>query len=217
MSGAYTRFACGDVDTREFLYLLYLSLDDGKLLRPLYSGLRKTIPTATFLRAKIALPPKPEQQAIVRYLDYVDRRIRRYVSAKRKLIALLEEEKQAVVNQAVTGGLNPNVRLKPSGVEWLGDVPEHWEVRRLEYLATKFGSGITPRGGATVYKEYGDPVPAEPKHPLRRAPTTRCCANSTKSSLGTVWFSRKARRCPTQHHRRIHRSSMLCSQRLHGR
>ncbi len=59
----------------------------------------------------------------------MDRRIRRYVAAKRKLIALLEEEKQAVVNRAVTRGLDPNVRLKPSGVEWLGEVPEHWEVR----------------------------------------------------------------------------------------
>ena len=59
---------------------------------------------------------------------HVDRRIRRYVSAKRKLIALLEEEKQAVVNRAVTRGLDPNVRLKPSGVEWLGDVPGHWDI-----------------------------------------------------------------------------------------
>ena len=79
------------------------------------------------------LPPLAEQAAIVRYLDYVDRRIRRYVSAKRKLIALLEEEKQAVINQAVTRGLDPNVRLKPSGVEWLGDVPEHWEVTALHH------------------------------------------------------------------------------------
>ena len=78
------------------------------------------------------LPPLPEQAAIVRYLDHTDRRIRRYVSAKRKLIALLEEEKQAVVNRAVTRGLDPNVRLKPSGVEWLGDVPEHWEVSRVK-------------------------------------------------------------------------------------
>ena len=82
----------------------------------------------------LVLPPLPEQQAIVRYLDHVDRRIRRYVSAKRKLIALLEEERQAVVNRAVTCGLNPNVRLKPSGVEWLGDVPEHWEIPRLRNL-----------------------------------------------------------------------------------
>ena len=80
----------------------------------------------------IPFPPPLEQAAIVRYLDCVDRRIRRYVSAKRKLIALLEEEKQAVVNRAVTRGLDPNVRLKPSGVEWLGDVPEHWELPRVK-------------------------------------------------------------------------------------
>ena len=79
-------------------------------------------------------PPLPEQRAIVRYLDHVDRRIRRYVAAKRKLIALLEEEKQAIVNHAVTRGLNPNVGLKPSGVEWLGDVPEHWEVQRAKFF-----------------------------------------------------------------------------------
>ena len=132
VTGAYTRFVCADVDTREFLYLLYLSIDDGKLLRPLYSGLRKIIPTTTFLRAKVALPSKPEQRAIVRYIDHVDERIRRYISAKEKLIALLEEERQAVIHRAVTRGLVPNVPLKPSGVEWLGDVPAHWEVRRLK-------------------------------------------------------------------------------------
>ena len=54
-------------------------------------------------------------------------------------------------------GLDPNVPLKPSGVDWLGDVPAHWEVRRLGFLATKFGSGITPRGGATVYQDNGVP------------------------------------------------------------
>ena len=87
-----------------------------------------------FARQEFPLPPLHEQQAIVRYLDYVDRRIRRYVAAKRKLIALLEEEKQAVVNRAVTRGLNPNFRLKPSNVEWLGDVPEHLEIPRLRNL-----------------------------------------------------------------------------------
>ena len=81
----------------------------------------------------IPLPPLPEQAAIVRYLDHADRRIRRYVSAKRKLIALLEEEKQAIVSQAVTRGLDPSVRLKPSGVEWLGYVPEHWQVSALRH------------------------------------------------------------------------------------
>ncbi len=88
------------------------------------------------------VPPIVEQVAIVRYLDYVDRRIRRYVSAKRKLITLLEEEKQAVINQAVTRSLDPNVRLKPSGVEWLGDIPTHWEVRRLKSSLLRNDSGV---------------------------------------------------------------------------
>ena len=103
---------------------------------------------------RIPLPPLPEQRAIVRYLDHVDRRIRRYVSAKRKLIALLEEEKQAVINRAVTRGLDPNVRLKPSGVEWLGDVPAHWEVPRLRNLGDAL-IGLTYDPQDLVDEEYG--------------------------------------------------------------
>jgi type I restriction enzyme S subunit len=82
----------------------------------------------------VVLPPSDEQAAIVRYLDYVDRRIRRYIRAKQKLIALLNEQKQAIIHRAVTRGLDPSVRLKPSGVAWLGEVPGHWEVLRSKYL-----------------------------------------------------------------------------------
>ncbi len=82
----------------------------------------------------VAVPPPPEQAAIVRFLDHADRRIRRYVRAKQKLIKLLEEQKQAIIHRAVTRGIDSNVRLKSSRVEWLGDVPEHWEVRRAKYL-----------------------------------------------------------------------------------
>ena len=79
------------------------------------------------------LPPLPEQTAIVRFLDHADRRIRRYLRAKEKLIALLEEQKQALIQQAVTGQIDvrtgrPYPSYKDSGVEWLGEVPEHWEV-----------------------------------------------------------------------------------------
>jgi type I restriction enzyme S subunit len=80
------------------------------------------------------LPPLAEQAAIVRYLDHVDRRVRRLVRAKRKLIALLTEQKQAIIHHAVTRGLDPNVPLKDSGVEWLGQVPEHWEVAALRLM-----------------------------------------------------------------------------------
>ena len=89
----------------------------------------------------LALPPLPEQVAIVRFLDHADRRIRRYIRAKQKLITLLEEQKQAIIHQAVTGQIDvrtglPYPAYKPSGVEWLGDVPEHWEVIRFGRLIT---------------------------------------------------------------------------------
>ncbi len=87
----------------------------------------------------LALPPLSEQAAIVRFLDHADRRIRRYIRAKQSLITLLEEQKQAIIHQAVTGQVDvrtgqPYPAYKPSGVEWLGDVPEHWEVRRCGRL-----------------------------------------------------------------------------------
>ena len=91
----------------------------------------------SFLGAPFPLPPFAEQTAIVRFLDHADRRIRRYIRAKQKLIKLLEEQKQAIIHRAVTRGLDPNVRLKPSGMEWLGDVPEHWEVAALRHRYTQ--------------------------------------------------------------------------------
>ena len=83
----------------------------------------------------LPLPPLPEQAAIVRFLDHADRRIRRYIRAKQKLIKLLEEQKQAIIHQAVTGQIDvragqPYPAYKTSGVDWLGEVPEHWEMRR---------------------------------------------------------------------------------------
>ena len=84
------------------------------------------------------LPPLPEQAAIVRFIDHADRRIRRYIRAKQKLITLLEEQKQALIHQAVTGQIDIRTgqrypAYKPSGVEWLGKVPEHWKVASLRH------------------------------------------------------------------------------------
>src|SRR5690606_25553262 len=101
--------------------------------------------------SRVPLPPLPEQAAIVRFLDHVDRRIRRYTRAKQKLTKLLEEQKQAIIHRAVTRGLDPNVRLKPSGVEWLGDVPEHWEVRRLKSAFDRIVGGSTPSSAEATY------------------------------------------------------------------
>ena len=94
----------------------------------------QNLDTSAYLRERVCIPPLPEQTAIARYLDHADRRIQRYIQAKEKRITLLHEARQAIIQRAVTRGLNPDVPLKPSGVEWLGDVPAHWEVRRLRYL-----------------------------------------------------------------------------------
>lgn len=82
----------------------------------------------------LALPSPDEQAAIVRFLDHANRRIERFIRVKRKLIALLNEQKQAIINHAVTRGFDASVPMKESGVPWLGEIPAHWIVRRAKYL-----------------------------------------------------------------------------------
>jgi type I restriction enzyme S subunit len=88
----------------------------------------------SFLDMPVLLPPPEEQAAIVRYLDWANARLGKVIRAKRKIIALLNEQKQAIIHRAVTRGLDPNVPLKPSGVSWLGDIPAHWNVVRVRNL-----------------------------------------------------------------------------------
>ncbi len=77
--------------------------------------------------------PRPEQTTIANFLDYKLEKIDRFITKKKHLIKLLNEQKAAIINQAVTKGLNPNAKMKPSGIVWLGDIPESWEVRKLKY------------------------------------------------------------------------------------
>ncbi len=98
------------------------------------SGLRQNLDFSHFKRMPVALPPPAEQVAIVRFLDWANGRLERAIRAKRKVIALLNEQKQAIIHRAVTRGLDPSVRFKPSGIPWLADIPEHWEVQRAKYL-----------------------------------------------------------------------------------
>lgn len=84
---------------------------------------------------KLCVPPLPEQVAIASYLDTKCAKIDNLISIQQKRIALLQELKQSVITHAVTKGLNPNVEMKPSGVEWIGDVPKHWEVCKLKHYS----------------------------------------------------------------------------------
>ena len=124
VSPAYCVFRGKDGDDPRFLHYLFRT--------PLFTGAFKTVSTGVvdsrlrlypdvFFRLPSLLPPLPEQFAIARFLAYVDRRIRRHIRAKQKLIKLLEEQKHTIIHRAVTRGLDPNVRLKPSDVEWLGE------------------------------------------------------------------------------------------------
>ena len=143
ITAAYICIRTSSKLARRYGYLLLHAYDLMKVFYGLGSGLRQNLSWTDFRLLPCLVPPLPEQQAIVRYLDYVGRRIRRYVSAKRRLIALLEEERQAVDDQAVTRGLDPNVRLKASGVESFGDVPEHWEVGPVKRAFLSMDYGIS--------------------------------------------------------------------------
>ena len=99
---------------------------------------------SAFSDAFVPLPRPKEQTAIAKYLDEKTAQIDTLIEKKQKLIELLKEERTAIINQAVTKGINPKAKLKPRGIEWLGDIPKHWEVKKLKYVARlKSGDSIT--------------------------------------------------------------------------
>lgn len=107
----------------------YFSLRSvGSTMESLNEGILKGLP--------VLIPPLKDQCQIVRFLNFVDRRISRYIIAKRKLIALFEEQKQAIINRAVTRGLDSKVPLKDSGVPWFGMIPSTWELQRAKSCCT---------------------------------------------------------------------------------
>ena len=159
-AGYLVRFAPGPNTRSIYLYLCTRTPAFQNAVQAVaISSTIENVNAEKYASITIPLPPLGEQAAIARYLDDADQRIRAYVSVKERLIALLEEEKQAVIHQAVTRGLDPNVELRPSGVEWLGDVPEHWAVLTLGQIADSFRTG--PFGSMlhqSDYVEGGIPV-----------------------------------------------------------
>jgi type I restriction enzyme S subunit len=106
----------------------------------------------TFVNFKYALPSLSEQMKIVAFLDYETAKIDALISNQQRLIALLEEKRQAVISHAVTKGLDPTARLRPSGIDWLGDVPAHWEVSQFGYISEVVrGGSPRPAGDPTLF------------------------------------------------------------------
>lgn len=125
------------------------------------AGGQKRVPDDFVREFSTAFPPLPEQTAIAAFLDRETAKIDALVAEQQNLIALLKEKRQALISHAVTKGLNPNAPMKDSGVEWLGEVPAHWEVTPLKHVtasmkAGPFGSALTKdMYVSSGYRVYG--------------------------------------------------------------
>ena len=142
-----------DVDCRYFSYLFrtasYMNEVDA-YSRGIVKD-RNRLYWQDFKRMPSPVPSVEEQRHITRFLDAVGSQAQRFIRNKRRLIELLKEQKQNVINQAVTRGLDPDVKLKPSGVEWIGDIPEHWEVRRLKFLCNNLNEQTSEKQPGETY------------------------------------------------------------------
>ena len=158
VSPAYCVYKLQDAQNPRFLHYLYRT--------PMYlaefarhsTGIvpsRWRMYTDDFGEVLTLLPPIEEQDAMVAYLDTATAKIDEAIAQQQKMIDLLNERKQIIINNAVTKGLNPDAPMKDSGVDWIGEIPEHWEVMKLKHVTSKIGSGSTPRGGAEVYQDSG--------------------------------------------------------------
>ncbi|HWB27622.1 MAG TPA: restriction endonuclease subunit S [Chitinophagaceae bacterium] len=137
-------------------YLYYYLACNYQRLNDAAQGSAQGIINKTILAGiKVPLPSIKEQTKIAQYLDHQTSIIDQLILQKEKLIELLKEKKQAVINEAVTTGLNPNAKMKESSLEWLGAIPQAWNLVQIRHLNTKVGSGVTPKGGAEVYTEEG--------------------------------------------------------------
>lgn len=116
------------------------------------------LPKGEIGRMIVPIPSISFQREISNYIDIETAQIDKLIEAKTNLLISLSEKRQALITQTVTKGLNPKVKLKDSSIDWLGQIPENWKVKKIKYVANKIGSGVTPKGGAEVYQKEGVPL-----------------------------------------------------------
>ena len=119
------------------------------LLSDLHGGVNQNIHAENIKDQYMVLPPVSEQNKISIYLNSQTKQISSLIQKKQQMIALLEEEKTAIINEAVTKGVDPDAPMKDSGIEWLGMIPEHWEVKKLKHVAA-VRSGFALNGSIEV-------------------------------------------------------------------
>ena len=155
-AGYLVRYALNERAYPEYVALYAQTAAFGAFVRS--TAISSTIDNVNaekYSNSVVPRPPLAEQRAIAAFLDRETAKIDALVARKERLIELLQEKRTALISRAVTRGLDPDVRMKDSDVEWLGEIPAHWHVKRLKHLAGKIGSGKTPKGGAEVYVDEG--------------------------------------------------------------
>ena len=134
----------------KYLSHLFRAYDAMKVFYSMGGGLRQSMKYSDLKRLPIIVPPVAEQRALAEFLDRETAKIDALVAEQQRLMELLNEKRQAVISHAVTKGLNPNAPMKPSGIEWLGDVPAHWNVSPLKHVC-RIESGHTPQKTNEAY------------------------------------------------------------------
>jgi len=134
ITSAYDVFNTTENNYPNFWSYFYHAIDDFKGLRPYYTGLRKVVRPGTFQNIIIPVPPHEEQIRIADYLDQKTQQIDELIEKTEKKIELLKEQRTALINHCVTKGLNPDAEMKDSGIEWIGEMPEGWDVKKLKFI-----------------------------------------------------------------------------------
>lgn len=162
ITSAYLKLSSQGSMLSEYLYRLLHSYDTTKVFYGMGGGLRQSMKFEDFRRLPLLLPSKNEQGKIIDFLDHETAKIDNLIEKQQQLIELLKEKRQAVISHAVTKGLNPDVPMKDSGIEWLGEVPEHWLCTKLKYIVA-----LTPRKSLINYK-FNDKCTFIPMEKLKR-------------------------------------------------
>lgn len=157
-SPAYSQFILNELGYTPFFDYLLRYMDDEKCLLHLSKNLRNSLTEDDFGQIETIVPSFPEQQAIADYLDWKCGEIDELITLQEEMITKLQSYKQSVITEVVTKGLDKNVPLKDSGIEWIGEIPEHWNVVKIKYLAKiKSGDSISSNEiiQEGIYEVYG--------------------------------------------------------------
>ena len=156
LTGAYDTFSMSNIVSPKFINYYYTAVDDVKALRPYYSGLRKVVKKDKFMAIPIPLPPIPEQNKIVAYLDKRITLIENCKCQRERELQTLNELKQAEIASVVTRGLNPDVPMKDSGIFWQPLIPQNWSVTKLKHVLTKLDRPRGPEDELLVCSNSGE-------------------------------------------------------------